>query len=152
MSLPESVVFRSATPQDAAQIVHHGHSWGRATNEDRATYQTWVTSALERGIYHARFACINDRVVAGAGVLYFEGGPALGSSSPLRARLVNVFTEPEYRRRGLSGALCTQVLNDARERGVQLISVACTADSRAIYERLGFKSYPAEMRLIVTEP
>lgn len=152
MPFPDSLRFRSAAPEDAVHIVHHAHSWGRATDADRATYQSWVASALERGIYHARFACIHERVVAGAGALFFEGGPALGTTSPLRARLVNVFTEPECRRQGLSAELCAQVLDHVRERGVQLISVACTADSRSIYERLGFKSYPAEMRLILAKP
>jgi GNAT superfamily N-acetyltransferase len=146
---PDSVTFRSATADDAAHIVHHAHGWGRATAQDRENYRAWAASALQRGLYHARFACINETVIAGAGVLYFEGGPALGSASPMRARLVNVFTEPEHRRKGLSAALCAQVLDHVRACGVQLVALACTADSRSIYERLGFKAYPAEMRLLL---
>jgi hypothetical protein len=42
------------------------------------------------------------------------------------------------------------LLASVRERGVQSVALACTNDSRSIYERLGFKPYPAEMRITLT--
>jgi GNAT superfamily N-acetyltransferase len=141
--------FRCVTVTDAAIITHHAHGWGKATDTDRAVYKEWVASAVERDLYFGWLAVFGDNVIAGAGAILFEGGPVLGTTSPIRARLVNVFTEPEHRRRGLSAHVCERVLNGLRERDVQSVALACTNDSRGVYERLGFKSYPSEMRLVL---
>jgi GNAT superfamily N-acetyltransferase len=144
-----SYLFRKVETFDAAIITHHAHGWGNATDADRATHKAWIASAIERGLYFGWLAMIERTVVAGAGAILFEGGPVLGTTSPIRARLVNVFTEPEHRRRGLSAHVCERVLNELRARGVPSVALACTNDSRGVYERLGFKSYPSEMRLVL---
>jgi GNAT superfamily N-acetyltransferase len=141
--------FRKIVTTDAAIVTHHAHGWGKATDTDRAVYKEWVGSAIERGLYFGWLAMIERTVVAGAGAILFEGGPVLGTTSPIRARLVNVFTEPTHRRCGLSAHVCEMVLNELRERSVQSVALACTDDSRRVYEKLGFKAYPSEMRLVL---
>ncbi|MGL4231224.1 MAG: GNAT family N-acetyltransferase [Casimicrobium sp.] len=150
--MPPKYDFRETTPQDATIIAHHAHGWGEATNEDRVTYATWIASAIKRDLYLGVLATHGDVVVAGAGAILFEGGPILGSTNAMRARLSNVFTEPTHRKRGLSQALCMRVIERVRAHDIHMIALACTNDSRHIYERLGFKPYPAEMRLMLREP
>jgi GNAT superfamily N-acetyltransferase len=139
--------FRVASMNDAAIVAHHAHSWGEGDPNDLEIYGNWIASVLERELYVGWFACIDNQVVAGAGAILYEGGPLRGTVSPIRARLVNVFTEAGHRKQGLADALCTRVLASVRERGVQCVALACTNDSRRICERLGFNAYPAEMRL-----
>jgi GNAT superfamily N-acetyltransferase len=139
--------FREVTAQDSAMIAHHAHGWGEATDQDRETYAAWIASVIERDLYLGVFATYQGSVVAGAGAILFEGGPILGSANAMRARISNVFTEPEHRKHGLSQALCARVIDRVDSRGVQMIALACTNDSRHIYERLGFKPYLAEMRM-----
>jgi GNAT superfamily N-acetyltransferase len=145
---PPGYDFREATTRDAAIVAHHAHGWGEATDQDRQTYAAWICSAIERGLYLGVFAMREGLVVAGA--VLFEGGPILGSTNAGRARLSNVFTEPEHRKLGLSQTLCAQVIERVSAREVSMISLACTNDSRRVYEALGFKPYPAEMRLKLT--
>jgi GNAT superfamily N-acetyltransferase len=140
---------RRVAATDAAVITHHAHGWGNASDTDRAIYKEWVASAIERGLYFGRLAMFDHVVIAGAGAILFEGGPVLGTASPIRARLVNVFTEPAHRNQGVSTHVCERVLNELRERGVQSVALACTSDSRHVYEKLGFKAYPSEMRLVL---
>jgi GNAT superfamily N-acetyltransferase len=143
----ENYHFRSARIEDAPIVAHHAHGWGEGDPSDLVVYADWIASVIERDLYLGWFACIDDRVVAGAGAILYEGGPLRGTTSPIRARLVNVFTEQNHRKQGLSEALCARVLASVRERGVQSVALACTNHSRHIYEKLGFTPYPAEMRL-----
>jgi GNAT superfamily N-acetyltransferase len=148
MVFTESYKFRAVCVADAAMVAHHAHSWGEGDPNDLRVYGEWIASVIARDLYVGWFAPIDNRVVAGAGVIFYEGGPLRGTTSPIRARLVNVFTEREYREQGLAQALCERVLASLCERGVQSVALACTADSRRVYERLGFVAYPNEMRLI----
>ncbi len=147
----ENYHFRSTRIEDAPIVAHHAHSWGEGDPNDLKIYGDWIATAIERNLYIGWLACLKYQIVAGAGAILYEGGPLRGTTSPIRARLVNVFTEQNHRKQGLSEALCARVLASVRERGVQSVALACTNDSRRIYEKLGFKAYPAEMRLKLGE-
>jgi GNAT superfamily N-acetyltransferase len=147
MGLAEGYEFRVANVNDATIVAHHAHSLGVGDPNDLRVYGEWIASVIARDLYVGWFASIDNRVVAGVGAIFYEGGPVRGTTSPIRARLVNVFTEQAHRKSGLASALCSRVLASVRERDVQSVALACTNDSRRIYEQLGFVAYPNEMRL-----
>ncbi|MPY66729.1 GNAT family N-acetyltransferase [Deinococcus sp. SDU3-2] len=85
------------------------------------------------------------RVVAGAGLTLLEWGPTRGDPQPWRGRIVNVWTDPDFRRRGLARELVTCCMEVARERGVTHLSLGTTEAGRALYEALGFRTSGTEM-------
>lgn len=75
---------------------------------------------MNRGSYRGWVAEVQERVVAGVGLMLLEWGPGHLSESTFRGRVVNVFTEPVFRRRGLARALvqqCQDVMDDAISTG-----------------------------------
>jgi ribosomal protein S18 acetylase RimI-like enzyme len=72
-----------------------------------------------------------------------ETGPiSVGTHQPVRgvSEIVGVATLPSARRRGIAAALTARLLEDALERGVQLVFMgADSADVARIYERAGFE-------------
>ncbi len=65
--------------------------------------------------------------------------------------VLNVFTEPQWRRQGVAELLMRAVIAWATERGVQRLSLHASAEGRPLYEKLGFT--PAnEFRRDCVEP
>jgi GNAT superfamily N-acetyltransferase len=62
------------------------------------------------------------------------------------ALVVNVFTEPAWRRRGIAELLMRRLLAWAREERLDRVVLHASAEGRPLYERLGFVS-TNEMRL-----
>jgi ribosomal protein S18 acetylase RimI-like enzyme len=54
------------------------------------------------------------------------------------AIVLNVYVEPEWRRRGVAEALMRTLLGSLAERGIRRIVLHASPDGRRLYERLGF--------------
>ncbi|MBR3385799.1 MAG: GNAT family N-acetyltransferase, partial [Atopobiaceae bacterium] len=52
--------------------------------------------------------------------------------------LLNVYTRPEWRRRGISRALMEAMLGDVREMGLSVVELKATDDGRPLYLKVGF--------------
>lgn len=131
---------------DAATIARHRFADAGA-KEDLMAYERWVAVRIERGTYGGVFAEADGAVVAGAGSVLLDWGPTRGEPTGLRARIVNVYTAPDWRRRGIARGLVQEVIRRCQKRDVQVFSLASTDDSAALYESLGFVRYPQEMIL-----
>lgn len=67
----------------------------------------------------------------------------------ITATLLNVWTHPDYRRRGLATQLIRALIDEARQAGVSNIDLSATEEGRPVYEKLGFEvsTEHTEMRL-----
>jgi GNAT superfamily N-acetyltransferase len=52
--------------------------------------------------------------------------------------IVNVFTEPEWRQRGLAKLLMNTIIAWSREQNLDALVLHASDDGRALYEQLGF--------------
>ena len=107
----ETIHLRQATPEDAAVILAHRRGmfrdmWaGTAEQLDRMIEATgpWLAGALADGSYHGWLAETADgQVVAGGGVIVTPWLARPREGDPRRAVIVNVYTEPGWRGRGLA--------------------------------------------------
>jgi len=85
-----------------------------------------------------------DRPAAGAGILLREqhpfpvdGGRAVRFGE--QGLVVNVYTAPAWRRRGLAERLMRALLAWTETRGLSSVVLHASDDGRALYERLGFR-------------
>lgn len=76
--------------------------------------------------------------VACATLCYKTYIPTPGHPTGKRAHLMNVYTAPGYRRRGLARRLLTLLHREAEKRGVTEITLDATAEGRRLYERMGY--------------
>ena len=85
-------------------------------------------------------------MVAGGGVtiLPFQSNPH--DPGPRRAWIQNMYTEPEYRRRGLAREILRVIVAWCEEDGFRAVSLHASDEGRALYEAAGFRP-TNEMRL-----
>lgn len=144
-------MLRPATPADAPTIARHRYPDATDAAEC-SVYAAWVEGALRRGLYLGWLAEDRGEVIAGAGLTLLEWGPSRGDPQPWRARVVNVWTHPDFRRRGLARELVTRCLEAARQRGVTRLSLGTSEMGRALYEELDFRASAAEMVWTAGDP
>jgi GNAT superfamily N-acetyltransferase len=152
------LLTRSATPADAELIAHQRLRMfadsGQATPESMQTmaanFVGWVRPRLADGRYlgwlvedqlaEDRLAEGEKIAIAGAGLWLLDFPPHWLDPEPLRAYLLNFYVAPTHRRRGLAQKLLTLTLDEARARGVRVVTLHASTQGRPIYERNGFQS------------
>ena len=152
---PSEISIRSATPQDCAVILHHRRSMfqdmgeGSSEDLDRMVEATapWLSRALVDGSYQGWLAETADRrVVAGGGVLISSWPADPYDPVTRRALIINVYTEPKVRRRGLARRLMLLMIQWLKEQGFSSVVLHASDAGRPLYETLGFVP-TNEMRL-----
>ncbi len=73
--------------------------------------------------------------------------PTYHNPSGEKAYIMNMYTHPEYWRRGIARKLLDLLVQEARDRGVTAISLEAAAMGRPLYEAYGFVSMKREMEL-----
>lgn len=80
----------------------------------------------------------NGKAVACASMSYIEMMPTFSHPTGNRAHLMNVYTNTDYRRRGVARRLVQILIDEAKGKGVTEISLDATDLGRPLYETLGF--------------
>lgn len=153
--MTNALPIRYATLADLETIVSHR----RRMFEDMAIaapqviadtvppFRDWLHERLTNGLYTGWLTCAEDgQVVAGAGVWLIDwpAGP-MHLGGPM-AYVMNVFVEPEWRRKGLAEQLMRTVLAWCKERQIRTVDLHASEKGRPIYTHLGFLP-TNEMRL-----
>jgi GNAT superfamily N-acetyltransferase len=141
------VNIRQAISQDAEIIGHQrvrmfadaGIADEQQTASMLRTFVPWVLAKLEDGSYIGWLAEREGTIVGGAGLWLMEFPPNWMDEQPLRAYLLNFFVIPEMRRQGLARKLLNLSLQEARARGVNVVTLAASKYGRPLYEQYGFK-------------
>jgi GNAT superfamily N-acetyltransferase len=155
--VPHEVLIRRATLADAETIAHHRAAMfvdmGTAPPEvvDCLTSETlaYLREAMPRDEYVGWLASLATRpeaIVAGAGVqirriLPFPRRRPDGRVEVAQGRqgiVLNVYTEPAFRRKGLARRLMQEVLAWARETSIDILVLHAAPDGRPLYEQMGF--------------
>lgn len=151
----KEITIRAATPGDRDAIL--GHRRGMFQDMGAATVQEldrmvavtapWLAAALADGSYRGWLAQTPDgRVVAGGGVIITPWLARPREADPRHAVIVNVYTAPAWRGRGVARQIMRTIIDWLRGQGFQSVVLHASDAGRHLYETLGFEP-TNEMRL-----
>ncbi len=151
-----AIVTRRAVIADAEIIVRHRRAMfedmgyeSPATAAMAGKFLPWLLTRMESGEYLAWFALAPDgTVIAGGGLWLMDWPPHMVGAGPRRGNIVNVYTEPAYRRRGIARRLMEEILAWCRQNGVDAVVLHASQEGRPLYESMGFQS-TNEMRIML---
>ena len=112
-----------------------------------ARYAEQLRAQLRDGKQRAWVVELEGRIVASGAVLFSEWLPRPNDLTERLAYLHSVFTEPEYRRRGLARRIVQTALAVCREMGLRRLTLHASAAGRPMYVSMGFLP-TNEMRLV----
>ena len=155
MSFADGFIIRCAGTNDADVLVAHrrgmfhdmGYQDDAALDSMSAKFRPWLLARMTAGEYLAWLAIAADgTAAAGAGLWLMDWPPHMVGRGPRRGNILNVYTLPEFRRRGLARRLMDVVVQWCRGNGVDTVILHASPDGRALYESMGFKE-TNEMRI-----
>jgi len=113
----------------------------------QASSELYFRSALVDGSYRGWVAETADgKIVAGGGIVISAWPGSPHAPQARRATILNMYTEPEFRRRSIARHLMLRMLDWLERQGFVEVSLHASDFGRPLYEQLGFRP-TNEMRL-----
>ena len=150
------IVIRRASLEDLELLIQTRVQVLRAANrlsdavdmtEVARESRRYYLHALEAGTHTALLAFDGEHFVGAGGISYYEVMPTYHNPTGRKAYVMNMYTAPEYRRRGIARRTLELLVRDARERGIEEITLEATDMGRPLYESFGFIPMNSEMEL-----
>lgn len=79
-----------------------------------------------------------EKAVGCATMCYITLMPTEEHPTGKRGHVMNVYTNPDYRRQGIGRKMMEMLIDEAKERGVTHISLDASPDGAKLYKSLGF--------------
>ena len=107
----------------------------------------YYKTALDMG-NHIAYLIFDDNIFVGAGgVSFFQVMPTCSNPTGNKGYIMNMYTNPRYRRKGVALKTLGILVEESKRRGVTDISLEATQMGRPLYEKFGFIAMNNEMKL-----
>lgn len=152
-----SLTYKRATIEDIDILTETRIEVLRAANKlsadtdmsevQKASYE-YYKKALQEDTHIAYLVFDENSFVGAGGVSFFQVMPTYHNPSGNKAYIMNMYTRPEYRRRGIAYKTLDLLVKDARNKGITAISLEATDMGCPLYEKYGFVKMQDEMELL----
>ena len=156
--LPDHIFdYKKATKEDVDELLRTRIIVLRAANKlsddvdmsvverESCAYYKWV---LESGDHIAYLVYDNGTFIGAGGVSFYQVMPTYHNTMGKKAYIMNMYTAPEYRRKGIAFNTLDLLVKEVKELGISQITLEATEMGRPLYERYGFVKMQDEMELI----
>ena len=104
-----------------------------------AKFRPWLLAHMNAGDYLAwLISAPEGTIAAGAGLWLMDWPPHMIGNGSRRGNILNVYTHPDFRRRGLARELMRAALAWCGGNGVDTVILHASLDGRSLYESMGF--------------
>jgi GNAT superfamily N-acetyltransferase len=132
---------RSAMFLDIGEVSSHEAELLRRASE------LWIADLMTMNKYVGWFLEHEGTPVSGWGIILWERPPAPGCLRLGKwAHIVNVYTAPDHRRRGLARRIMLHIIEWSAQNGIDHLTLGASREGRPLYESLGFEQ-TSQMRL-----
>ena len=141
------IAIREARMEDVPEILRHrlGMYEAMGVGDERSRREMAEASArvlperMKDGSFRAWLAECSGNVVAGGGVFVTAWLSHPRDLICRRATVLNIYTDPEFRRRGIARKLMETILEWCRGEGFAEVFLHASHQGRPLYEQLGFQ-------------
>lgn len=149
--------YKKATLEDIDELVKMRIIVLRAANKlsddidmplvERESY-SYYKWALESGNHIAYLVYDGDTFAGAGGVSFYQVMPTYHNPTGKKAYIMNMYTAPEYRRKGIAINTLDLLVKEAKGKGISQISLEATDMGCPLYEKYGFVKMKDEMELV----
>ncbi|MFC6604013.1 GNAT family N-acetyltransferase [Ectobacillus funiculus] len=91
----------------------------------------------------------NGEAVSGSGIVIFKRPPYLENLNGIEAYILNMYTTPEHRGRGIARKLLESCIEECKNIGVKRVWLHASEDGKRLYQNMGFTFKNNEMELFI---
>lgn len=150
------LIYKRATLEDINTLVETRIEVLRAANKlcadtdmgevERQSY-LYYQKALSDGSHIAYLVFDESGCIGTGGVSFFLVMPTYHNPSGKKAYIMNMYTNPKYRRKGIAYKTLDMLIKEIKSKGISSISLEATDMGRPLYEKYGFVKMNSEMEL-----
>lgn len=131
------------------EVLRAANKLSRDTDMGEVKKQSYdyYKKALRDGTHIAYLIFDEGRFVGAGGVSFFQVMPTYHNPTGKKAYIMNMYTTPEYRRKGIAYKTLDMLIRDTKGKGITAISLEATDMGRPLYEKYGFVKKNDEMEL-----
>ena len=111
----------------------------------------YYQNALLDGTHTAYLVYDGSRFVGAGAVSYYKVMPTYHNPSGSKAYIMNMYTHPDYRRKGIAFRTLELLVEDIKSKGITSVLLEATDMGRPLYEKFGFTKMNDEMELILED-
>ena len=150
----QNLEFRKATTADIDLLVETRIEVLRAANEltesvDMSEVEkqsrNYYEQALADGTHTALLVFDHGQFVGAGAISYYRVMPTYHNPTGRKGYIMNMYTRPEYRRKGIAFHTLELLIEDAQEKGIVSVSLEATSAGYPLYEKYGFSCMEGEM-------
>ena len=154
----QDMEFRKAEAEDSELLVRTrievlGAANGLADSADMSEVEkqsrAYYEKALADGTHTALLVSDHGQFIGAGGISYYRVMPTYHNPTGRKGYIMNMYTRPEYRRKGIAFHTLDLLIQDAREKGLASVSLEATEAGRPLYEKYRIKKKKNEMELIL---
>ena len=142
-----SIIFDEATKEDINELVrmriaYMKDDFGSVSEHERKCMESQLPDYFERKLGTELVAFVakdGERIVSVAYLHIIEMPANSILLNGLYGEVLSVYTEPEYRGRGLCSTLMRNLVEYGKKRGLGRIDLSATDEGYPIYAKIGFK-------------
>ncbi len=145
----EKLVYRRAILNDISSLVDYrarflnelyGHMENDETEVIRESLLRYFTAATSSGDFIAWIAELDRKIVATSGLVIWQKPATYGGVESGRlGYLLNFYTIPEARGRGIATRLLNELIREAKQSGLKYLHLHASKYGGPIYRKAGFK-------------
>ncbi|MFX0184575.1 MAG: GNAT family N-acetyltransferase [Candidatus Hodarchaeota archaeon] len=148
------ICYRHATIKDLKALIKYrialfqemGHINDLSTEKSfRKILERYFTEALSKNEFLSWVAEINGKIIASSGLVILKKPPTPRNPSGKEAYIMNMYTSPKWRKRGIATRLLEEIFSFLREIKINKISLHATDIGVSVYEKMGFQTSDLEM-------
>ena len=139
-----SITFRKLTEGDLAAFIRlriaQLREEGAAEELDLApSLLDYYTRHLADGTFVSWLALDGEKIVGTSGMSFVEKPPYFGCPTGKIGLLSSMYTDPDFRRRGIAKELLGRVIEEARSRGCGTVQITASDMGVPLYADFGFE-------------
>ena len=141
--LPMEIQYRKLTSEDLDTFIQMRINQLReeGAKEDinlEPSLRDYYERHMADGTFVSWLAVDGDKIIGTSGMSFVEKPPYFGCPSGRIGLLSSMFTDPQYRRRGIAKELLARVIDEAREYGCGTVQITASDMGVLLYTDFGF--------------
>ena len=152
------LIYRKATLADINELIENRIAMRLERESDREnvdqddfrkrTYDYFLRH-MQDDSYISWIAVEEDMIVATSGMCFFYSPPTYRNKSGITAYIMNMYTKPEYRKKGIATKLLSFLIEEAKNKDCIRITLNASEMGRPVYAKYGFKDSNDDMVMYI---
>ncbi|MFX1304976.1 MAG: GNAT family N-acetyltransferase [Promethearchaeota archaeon] len=150
--------LRKANPNDIDKLIEFRVEFLKEVQESpsdreiekfRKILNEFFLDKMKSNEFIAWLAESDKEVIATSGLSFLQKPPHFINMTGKFAYIMNMYTKPKWRRKGIGAALLEKLFEEIKKKGIQSVVLHTTPGGRSLYEKYGFRENDGDKEMIL---